>query len=138
MKRYKRAKLSTDAMNFIHANMALSYANTGNKEDKAVANRFLNLITSKAYSDNKWTYNIALAHYYAENKNDAASLFESTTTALLAATVPAVMPSNISSSASANSAPEPSVSVPPTVRLPATANVELVSVELGVKVRCVT
>ena len=58
MKRYKRAKLSADAMNFIYANMALSYANSGNEEDKAVANSFLTKITSKAYSDNKWAYNI--------------------------------------------------------------------------------
>ena len=33
MKRYKRAKLSRDAMNFVNANMALCYAHTGNKED---------------------------------------------------------------------------------------------------------
>ena len=67
--------------------------------------------------------------------NDAASLLASTTTALLAATVPAVIPSSISNSASDNSAPEPSVKLPPTVKLPATANVELATVELGVCVR---
>ena len=64
MKRYKRAKLSPDAMNFIHVNMALSYANSGSKEDLGTANRLLNLITSKAYKDNNWTYNIAMAHYF--------------------------------------------------------------------------
>ena len=50
-------------------------------------------------------------------RKDAASLLLSTTTALEAATVPAVIPSSISSSASVNSAPEPNVSVPVTVRL---------------------
>jgi len=74
MKRYKRAKLTPDALNYIHANMALSYAKTGNKEDLAVANRYLNLITSKAFTDNKWTYNIAMGHYFSGNKNEAASL----------------------------------------------------------------
>ena len=34
MKIYKRAKLSNDALNFINANMALSYASTVNKEDR--------------------------------------------------------------------------------------------------------
>ncbi|MDC0249417.1 hypothetical protein OAK24_00885 [Flavobacteriales bacterium] len=74
MKRYKRAKLSADAMNFINANMALSYVNSGNQEDLAISNRLLNLITPKGYSDNKWTYNIAIAHYYTGNQDQAASL----------------------------------------------------------------
>lgn len=77
MKRYKRAKLSADAMNFIYANMALSYAKSGKKEDLAQAKRLLNLITSKAYNDNKWTYNIAIAHALAGNQNEAASLLTS-------------------------------------------------------------
>ncbi len=77
MKRYKRAKLSADAMNFIYANMALSYAKLGNTEDLVQAKRLLNLITSKAYSDNKWTYNIAIAHALTGNLNEAASLLTS-------------------------------------------------------------
>ena len=77
MKRYKRAKLSADAMNFIHANMALSYANSGNKEDLSQAERLLNLLTSKIYTDNKWTYNIAIAHSLVGNQNEAASLLTS-------------------------------------------------------------
>jgi hypothetical protein len=77
MKRYKRAKLSDDALNFIRANMALSYANTGNKEDRVVGERFLNLITSKAYNDNKWAYNIAIAHHLVGNEDEAASLLSS-------------------------------------------------------------
>jgi len=49
IKRYKRAKLSDDALNYLRANMALSYSNTGNKEDLALSKRYLDLITSKAY-----------------------------------------------------------------------------------------
>ena len=77
MKRYKRAKLSDDALNFLRANMALSYSSTGNKEDYAVSKRFLELITSKVYTDIKWTYNIAIAHNKAGNPNEAASLLSS-------------------------------------------------------------
>jgi len=77
MKRYKRAKLSDDALNYLRANMALSYSSTGNKEDLALSKRFLDLITSKVYSDNKWTYNIAIAHHRNGNVNEAASLLSS-------------------------------------------------------------
>ena len=58
MKKYKRAKLSDDALNFIRVNMALSYAHTGNKEDLAFSKRLLTLVTSKIYSENNWTYNM--------------------------------------------------------------------------------
>ena len=81
-------------------------------------------------------------------RKDAASLLESTTTALEAATVPAVMPSIVSSSASLMTADPivmpPTVAtpvmlaVPATVSAPAKASVELDTVELGVRVRCVT
>tara|TARA_B100001142_G_scaffold79753_2_gene80482 strand:+ start:3096 stop:4706 length:1611 start_codon:yes stop_codon:yes gene_type:complete len=74
MKRYKRAKLGADAMNFVHTNMALSYANSGNKQDLAVSNRLLNLITSKAYNDAKWAYNIGIAHYLSGNPSEAVSI----------------------------------------------------------------
>ena len=77
MKRYKRAKLSTNALNFIHTNMALSYAKSGNKEDLSTVNRLLSLITTKIYNDNNWTYNIAIAHYFAGNKNESAALLSS-------------------------------------------------------------
>ena len=77
MKRYKRAKLSDDALNYLRANMALSYSCTGNKEDLALSKRFLDLITSKVYSDNKWIYNIAIAHHKTGNINEAASLLSS-------------------------------------------------------------
>jgi len=74
MKRYKRAKLSDDALNFIHTNMALSYASTGNKEDFSFSKRFLDLITSRAYTDDKWTYNIAIAHNKVGNADEARDL----------------------------------------------------------------
>ena len=77
MKRYKRAKLSDDALNYLRVNMALSYASTGNKEDLSLSKRFLDLITSKVYTDKKWTYNIAIAHYRTGNINEAASLLSS-------------------------------------------------------------
>ena len=74
MKKYKSAKLSDDALNYLRANMALSYSCTGNKEDLTVSKRFLELITSKLYSDKNWTYNTAIAHYKTGNINEAASL----------------------------------------------------------------
>jgi tetratricopeptide (TPR) repeat protein len=74
MKRYKRAKISNDALNFIHINMALCYANTGNKEDIAVSKRFLGLITPKAYNAVNWAYNISIAHHKVGNSNEAASI----------------------------------------------------------------
>jgi len=77
MKRYKRAKLSDDALNYLRANMALSYSSTGNKEDLALSKRFLDLLTSNVYFDNKWAYNIAIAHHKNGNVNDAASLLSS-------------------------------------------------------------
>jgi tetratricopeptide (TPR) repeat protein len=77
MKRYKRAKLSADAMNFIHTNMALCYANSANKQDLTQAERRLNLITPKAYNDDKWAYNIAIAHSLVGNQDQAASLLSS-------------------------------------------------------------
>ena len=77
IKLYKKAKLNDDALNFIHANMALSYASTGKKEDLPVSKIFLDLITSKAYANHKWVYNIAIAHDKVGNTNKAASLLSS-------------------------------------------------------------
>ncbi|MDG2086311.1 MAG: hypothetical protein P8J36_03235 [Flavobacteriales bacterium] len=77
MKRYKRAKLSPDGMNYVHANMALTYASTGNSSDLLQAERLLNLITNKAYVDNNWAYNIAMGHYLVGNQDEAASLLSS-------------------------------------------------------------
>ena len=77
MKKYKRAKLSDDALNFIRVNMSLCYAHTGNKEDLALSKRFLTLITSRIYSDINWTYNIGIAHNKVGNSSEAASLLSS-------------------------------------------------------------
>ena len=73
-KRYKRAKLSDDALNLIRVNMALCYAKTGNKEDVAVSERLLNLITSKIYSDKNWSYNIAIAYFLIGQQSEAADI----------------------------------------------------------------
>ena len=77
MKKYKRAKLSDDALNFIRVNMALSYAHTGNKEDLALSKRLLTLVTSRIYSEINWTYNIGIAHNKVGNSIEAASLLSS-------------------------------------------------------------
>ena len=77
MKRYKRAKLSDDGLNFIRVNMALCYANSGNNEDIALSKRFLNLVTSKIYSNSNWTYNTAIAHHKIGNFSEAASFLSS-------------------------------------------------------------
>ena len=61
MKRYKRAKLSDNALNYIRINMALSYAHTGNKQDLVAAKRYLDLVTSKIDAEQAWRYNIAIA-----------------------------------------------------------------------------
>jgi len=53
-------------------------------------------------------------------------MLPSATIALLAAAVPAVIPSKNSNSASVNSAPEPKVKVPVTVKLSATVTSEVV------------
>ena len=47
---------------------------TGNKEDVAVSERLLNLITSKIYSDKNWSYNIAIAYYLIGQQNEAADI----------------------------------------------------------------
>ena len=77
MKRYKRAKLSDDALNYIRTNLALSYASTGNDKDLVVAKRFLDLLTKKVYTSNKWAYNVAIAHAKVGNMAEAASLLSS-------------------------------------------------------------
>lgn len=74
MKRYKRAKLSDNALNFIRVNMSLSYANTGNKQDLIIAKRFLDLVTSKILTSKEWTYNIAIARDKIGEQNEASKL----------------------------------------------------------------
>ena len=74
IKRYERAKLSADGMNYIYLNMALSYANSGYPKDKAEAERLLSLLTAKIYDEQKWAYNAAIAHYQVGKKNDATKI----------------------------------------------------------------
>ena len=59
-KRYKRAKLSNNALNFIRINMALCYTNTGNKQDIVAAKRYIDLVTSKITVESNWMYNMAI------------------------------------------------------------------------------
>ena len=77
MKRYKRAKLSDDALNYLEQIWLMLCSSTGNKEDLALSKRFLTLITSKIYSEINWTYNIAIAHNKVGNSTEAASLLSS-------------------------------------------------------------
>ena len=67
MKRYKRAKLNDDALNYIRVNMALCHANLGTKEARAESDRLLKITTSKIYNDLNWSYNIAIAKYFTED-----------------------------------------------------------------------
>ena len=74
IKRYERAKLSADGMNYIYLNMALSYANSGYPKDKAEAERLLSLLTAKIYDEQQWAYNAAIAHYQVGKMNDATKI----------------------------------------------------------------
>ena len=77
IKRYKRAKVSENALNYVRVNMALCYAFTGNKQDISASDRFLNLLTKKIYNENDWSYNIAIAFHQIEKPNEAAKILSS-------------------------------------------------------------
>ena len=77
MKRYKRAKVSDNALNYVRTNMALCYAFTGNKQDQAVSKRFLGLLTKKIYNENDWSYNIAIAYNKIGESVEAAKILSS-------------------------------------------------------------
>lgn len=77
MKRYKRAKLSPDAYNFIHTNMALCYVSTGKTKDKVMAKRFVNLLTKTIYKEKNWLYNISIVYHNLGDQNESASLLSS-------------------------------------------------------------
>lgn len=62
LKKYKRAKISEHAYNYIYINMALSYANSGKEKDKAAASRFTSLVTSKIEKEKDWLYNLSIAY----------------------------------------------------------------------------
>ena len=74
MKRYKRAKLSDNSLNYLRINMALSYAHTGNKQDLVAAKRYLELITPKISSQENWSYNIAIAKNKVGDKLEASKI----------------------------------------------------------------
>tara|TARA_B100000965_G_scaffold107777_1_gene89014 strand:+ start:1089 stop:2672 length:1584 start_codon:yes stop_codon:yes gene_type:complete len=78
MKRYKRAKLSDNSLNYIRVNMALSYSHTGNKQDLVAAKRYLDLITPKIYSEEKWNYNIAIAKNKVGDQLEATKILSNT------------------------------------------------------------
>lgn len=78
MKRYKRAKLNDNSLNYVIANIALAYANnTENEKNQVLSGRFLTLLTKKIYKEPKWTYNIAITHYLVGNNDEAARLLNS-------------------------------------------------------------
>jgi|TARA_B110000914_G_scaffold176185_1_gene157531 tetratricopeptide (TPR) repeat protein len=77
MKRYKRAKLSDNALNYLRINMSLSYAHTGNKKDIIAAKRYLNLVTSKVDGEENWLYNIAIAKNKIGDQVEATKLLSS-------------------------------------------------------------
>ena len=77
MKKYKRAKLSDNALNYIRINMALSYAHTGNKKDLVAAKRYLDLVTSKIDTEQDWRYNIAIAKNKTEDQLEATKILSS-------------------------------------------------------------
>jgi tetratricopeptide (TPR) repeat protein len=74
MKKYKRAKLNDDALNYIRTNMGLSYASQAGKSNQAAAKKQLSMITKRAYNDKKLLYNIAIANYHAGNQQEAITL----------------------------------------------------------------
>ena len=74
MKKYKRAKLNDDALNYIRTNTALSYASIGGKDNKAAAKQQLSMVTKEVYKEQEWLYNLAVAHYHAGNEKEAISL----------------------------------------------------------------
>jgi hypothetical protein len=61
-KRLKRGKISEDGLNFSRANLAISYLALQDKRGLGQAKRYLKAITSKIYSNQKWTYNLAVAY----------------------------------------------------------------------------
>ena len=77
LKRYKRAKLNDNSLNYVRLNLALSYASRNTKKDKILSQRFLKLLTKKVYKEEGWAYNIAITHYLLENNTEAIKLLNS-------------------------------------------------------------
>mgnify|MGYP006132863447 CR=1 FL=1 len=76
-KRYKKARLSEDAYNYLRTNMALCYANTGNKEDLSIAERNLMLLTPTVFKEDNWSYNIAIIYHLINNNAEATTILSS-------------------------------------------------------------
>ncbi len=76
-KRYKKARLSDDAYNYIRVNMALCYVNTGNKEDLSIAERNLTLLTPLVFKEDNWAYNIAIIYHLVNNSAEATTILSS-------------------------------------------------------------
>jgi TolA-binding protein len=77
MKKYKRAKLSPDAYNYIRVNMALCYANTGNKEDLSLATRNTTILTPVIFKEDNWAYNVAILYHILGNDSEATNILSS-------------------------------------------------------------
>lgn len=74
LKKYQRAKLSPDAYNYIYTNLALCNIKTGNNKDLVVAKRYVNMLTKTIHKEENWLYNIAIVHYFLNEKDEAATL----------------------------------------------------------------
>ena len=72
-KSYKRAKISTHAYNYININQALCYASSGKEKDKAVASRYISLVTSKIDKEQYWLYNLSIANHLIGNYSEAST-----------------------------------------------------------------
>ena len=72
-KSYKRAKISTHAYNYININQALCYASSGKEKDKAVASRYISLVTSKIGKEQYWLYNLSIANHLIGNYSESSA-----------------------------------------------------------------
>ena len=72
-KSYKRAKISTHAYNYININQALCYASSEEEKDKAVASRYISLVTSKIDKEQYWLYNLSIANHLIGNYSESSA-----------------------------------------------------------------
>ncbi|MGY8951454.1 MAG: hypothetical protein ACKVJW_06690 [Flavobacteriales bacterium] len=72
-KSYKRAKISTHAYNYININQALCYASSGKEKDKAVASRYISLVTNKIDKEQYWLYNLSIANHLIGNYSESSA-----------------------------------------------------------------
>ena len=72
-KSFKRGKISEHAYNYININQALCYASSGKEKDKAVASRYISLVTSKIEKEKYWLYNLAISNNLIGNHTEAAA-----------------------------------------------------------------